>query len=94
MVKFPKPRGRSPIGAIWNYETGIYEYTKEFFDHRENQLNKSRIKLQALRKERMQMLRLARPHLFKGGQKPKNTLDVYIKHDICSTNTGTIGEDL
>ena len=93
MVKFPKPRGRSPIGAIWNYETGSYEYTNEFFDAREAQLKETRIKQQALRKERMKMLRVARPYLFKV-QKTQNTLDAYIKNDNCSTNTGTIGKDL
>ena len=94
MVKFPKPRGRSPIGAIWNYEAGCYEYTKEFFDAREAQLKETRIRQQNIRRERMRMLRVARPHLFKGGQEPKNTLDVYIKHDNCSTNTRTFREDL
>ena len=81
------------MGANWNYETGGYDYTKDLFDSREAQLKETRIKQQALRKERMRMLRVARPHLFKGGQKPKNTLDVYIKHDNCP-DAGIVGRDL
>ena len=81
------------MGAFWNNETGKYDYTQEFFDSREAQLKKARIRQQALRKERMKMLRVTRPHLFKV-QKTQNTLDAYIKNDNGSTNAGIAGENL
>ena len=59
-----RPPGRRPKGAIWLEEEGRYEYGKEYYDAREQALKISRAKAYANQKEKLNMLKHARPHLW------------------------------
>ena len=68
------------IGAIWLENEGRYEYTQAYYDNREQSFILNRIKLKEQNKQRAQLLKDARPHLWKSKNvKIENTLDSFMK---------------
>ena len=75
-----RPQGRPPTGAIWLEDEGIYEYTQEYLDFREQAFISNRIKLKEQNQQRAQILKDARPYLWKSKNiKIENTLDSFMK---------------
>ena len=64
-VKTKRPPGRRPHGATWLEDEGRYEYTQAYFDIREKALKQSRAKAYDNYKNKLEMLKIARPHLWK-----------------------------
>ena len=63
--KAKRPQGRPPIGAIWLEDVGKYEYTQAYFEYREQAFISNRIKLKEQYKQRANILKTARPYLWK-----------------------------
>ena len=64
--KAKRPQGRPPpIGATWLEDEGRYEYTHAYYDNREQSFILNRIKLKEQNKQRAELLKDARPHLWK-----------------------------
>jgi len=81
--KHKRPTGRPPIGAKFVEEEGRYEYTKEYYDIREQVLLKRRLTSRKQSKQRSQLLKNARPYLWEKNK--ACTLDNFIK---LKTNDG------
>ena len=56
-----RPLGRPPTGAVWLEDEGRYEYTQEYFRHREQSFIPNRLKLKEQYK--------TRPHIIKDTQR-------------------------
>ena len=52
-----RPLGRPPIGAVWLEDEGRYEYTQEYFRHREQSFISTRLKLKEQYKQRSQIFK-------------------------------------
>ena len=52
-----RPMGRPPIGAVWLEDEGRYEYTQEYFRHREQSFISTRLKLKEQYKQRSQIFK-------------------------------------
>ena len=76
-----RPQGRPPIGAIWLEDECIYEYTQAYYGNREQSFIFNRTKLKQQNQQRAQLLKDARPHLWKSKIiKIENTLDSFMKN--------------
>ena len=84
-----RPPGRRPKGATWLEEEGRYEYGKEYYDAREQALKISRAKAYANQKEKLKMLKQARPHLW-DKTKPAPTLDRFLRKDVSARTDTTV----
>ena len=60
-----RPLGRPPIGAVWLEDEGRYEYTQEYFRHREQSFISTRLKLKEQYKKRSHMLKDTQRNLWK-----------------------------
>ena len=71
-----RPLGRPPIGAVWLEDEGRYEYTQEYFRHREQSFISTRLKLKEQYKKRPHILKVTQRNLWKF-QKRRHTRAVF-----------------
>ena len=60
-----RPQGRPPIGAVWLELEGRYEYTQEYFRHREQSFISTRLKLKEQYKKRSHIFKDTQRNLWK-----------------------------
>ena len=73
-----RPLGRPPIGAVWLEDEGRYEYTQEYFRHREQSFISARLKLEDQYKKQSQVFKDAQRNLWKTIKK-EDTLEPFLR---------------